>query len=66
MRQVVDNAGNPVKGLFRRADDSLVVINPDEFAKNKISHDAFQALNNEVMILKNQMEKVMEMLNGRT
>lgn len=64
MRQVCDASGKPIKGLFRRADDSLVVIDPTEFEKNKISHDAFQALNNEVQSLKKQIEKILEKLNG--
>jgi len=64
MRQVIDASGNPVKGLFRRADDSLVVINEAEFAKNKISHDAFESLNKEVMELKRQMKLILEHING--
>jgi hypothetical protein len=64
MRQVCDVNGNPVKGLFRRADDSLVVVDPTEFQKNKISHDAFQALNNEVQTLKQQIAKILEHLHG--
>jgi cell division protein FtsB len=64
MRQVCDASGNPIKGLFRRADDSLVVVDPVEFQKNKISHDAFQALNNEVQSLKQQIAKILEHIHG--
>ena len=66
MRQVVDSNGNPIRGLFRRADDSLVVIDQQEFEKNKISHQAFEALNNEVSQLKNQMALILEKLNGKS
>jgi hypothetical protein len=65
MRQVVDSTGVPVKGLYRRADDSLVVIDDCAFMKNKISHEAFDALNTEVMTLKRQIEQILGMLNGR-
>jgi hypothetical protein len=62
MRQVFDKNGNPIKGLFRRVDDSLVVINSTEFEKNKLSHDAFQSLNNEVQTLKAQIAEILEKL----
>lgn len=65
MRQVVDQNGHPIKGLYRRSDDSLVVIDEEAFKKNKISHEAFDALNTEVMTLKRQMEQILGMLNGR-
>lgn len=64
MRQVVDSSGIAIKGLFRRTDDSLVVVNHEEFVKNKISHDAFEALNNEVMTLRKQVNQILESLNG--
>lgn len=63
MRQVVDRYGSPIKGLFRRADDSLVVIDDAEFMKNKLSHEAFESLNNEVQQLKAQMALILEKLN---
>jgi hypothetical protein len=65
MRPVLDSNGNPIQGLYRRTDDSLVVVDDNAFKKNKISHDAFEALNNEVMTLKRQMEQILGMLNGR-
>lgn len=65
MRPVVDSHGTPIKGLYRRTDDSLVVIDEEAFMKNKISHEAFDALNIEVMTLKRQMEQILGMLNGR-
>jgi translation initiation factor 6 (eIF-6) len=65
MRQVVDSNGTPITGLYRRADDSLVVVDDAAFMKNKISHEAFDALNMEVMTLKRQIEQILGMLNGR-
>ena len=65
MRQVFDRSGNPIKGLFRRADDSLVVIDDAEFNKNKLSHDAFESLNKEVQQLKAQMALILEKINDR-
>jgi len=64
MRQVVNSDGTVIKGLFRRADDSLVVVDSVEFQKNKISHDAFQALNSEVQSLKQQIAKILEHIHG--
>lgn len=65
MRQVLDKSGNPIKGLFRRSDDSLVVINQAEFERNRISHEAFESLNTEVRELKKQMEQVLGILSWR-
>lgn len=66
MRQVFDSNGVPIKGLFRRSDDSLVVINPEEFTKNKISHEAFETLNKEVMDLKFQVQQILEKIHGKS
>lgn len=48
MFQVVDASGNPIKGLFKKVDGSVVVKNDMEFKKNLKQHEVFDRLNNQI------------------
>jgi hypothetical protein len=48
MKQIVDSAGNPIKGLFKKPDGSVVVRNDAELKKNLIQHSTFDRLNNQI------------------
>lgn len=48
MKQVIDSAGNPIKGLFKKPDGSVVVRNEPELKKNLKQHETFDRLNNQI------------------
>lgn len=64
MKQVADSSGNVVEGIYRSSDGSLVLNNNNAYQKNKLQHDKFTSLTNEVNLLKEQMTKILEKLNG--
>ena len=64
MKQVTNAAGEPIKGIFRNDDGSIVIINYTELKKSKLSHAAFESLNNEVQELKKQMKQILEHIHG--
>lgn len=64
MKQVVDANGNPIKGLFKNNDGSIIVKDPDGLKKSQIQKNSFLALNNEVVDLRQQLRKILEKLNG--
>ncbi len=66
MIQVVDANGVPIKGLFKKADGSIVVKDQEALRKSQIQKNAFVALNNEVVDLKQQLKKILEKLNGES
>lgn len=65
MKQVVDSTGKEIVGIFRKDDGSFVSMNYAEFKKSKTQHDSFLALNNEVDLLKKQVQQILETLNGK-
>lgn len=66
MKKVLNSRGVHIPNLFRKEDGSFVVKPSPELQKNKLQHDSFEALNNEVRELKKQMKYILELLNGRT
>lgn len=64
MKQVADINGNVVDGLFRNRDGSLSLNNQMAYKKNKLQHDKFTSLTDEVNLLKEQMKSILEKLNG--
>jgi uncharacterized protein YdcH (DUF465 family) len=65
MKQVVDKNGAPVKGLFKKDDKSLVVLDREAFRRSQAQHAAIDTLNREVASLKDQMRQILEKLNGK-
>ena len=63
-KQVIDSSGNVVDGLFRGDDGSLTINNSDAYRKSKIQHEKFASLNDEINGLKEQVNKILEKLNG--
>lgn len=66
MKQVVDSNGNNIGGLFRRDDGSLVVTDITALNRNKISHEVFAALNNEVKVLREQMDQILKVMKWQS
>jgi hypothetical protein len=64
MKQVADLNGNAIDGMFRNKDGSLSLNNHSAYNKNKLQHDKFTSLTNEVNFLKEQMKLILEKLNG--
>lgn len=64
MKQIINREGAPIKGLFKKDDKSIVVLDRAAFIKNQSQHAAFETLNREVASLKEQMQKILEKLNG--
>jgi hypothetical protein len=58
MKQVVDASGNPIKGLFKKADGSVVVRNDAELKKNLTQHEAFDRLNNQITELNARVAEI--------
>jgi hypothetical protein len=63
MKQVIDSSGNVINGLFRNSDNSLIFKDDIALSKSIASNNVFTTLNNEVQELKEQMNRIMEMLN---
>lgn len=64
MKQILDKNGNIISGLFRNDDGSIVANDITTYKKNKLQHDKFTSLTNEVNLLKEQMKNILEKLNG--
>lgn len=64
MKPIVDKNGNLISGLYRNKDGSIVNDDVNSYHKNKLQHDKFTSLTNEVNILKEQMKIILEKLNG--
>ena len=64
MRQVATENGTVIDGLYRNTDGSLSLNNFDAFKKNKLQHEKFATLTSEVCILREQVNKILEQLNG--
>lgn len=58
MKQVVDASGNPIKGLFKKADGSVVVHNDAELKKNLKQHETFDRLNNQINELNTRVSEI--------
>jgi hypothetical protein len=65
MKQIVDRNGSPLKGLYKKDDRSIVVVDKAAFMKSRMQHDAFDSLQSEVNTLKKQMQKILEHINGK-
>ena len=63
MKQVLDVHGNKITGLYKKDDGSFVVVDKDGFKKSQSAKATINGLKNEVNTLKEQMAKIMEMLN---
>ena len=64
MKQIVDDDGNQIFGLYRCKDGSIVTVDISSYQKNKLQHDKFYSLTNEVNILKEQIKIILEKING--
>jgi hemerythrin len=65
MKPLIDLQGNKIIGVFKKEDGSFVSIGYESYIKNKNQHDAFTQLNNEVIMLKQQVQQILESLNGK-
>jgi hypothetical protein len=65
MNQVIDNNGALIRGLYKKADGSLVVNDPQAFNQKKLHHETISSLNNEVATLKEQVKQILEHINGK-
>ena len=67
MKQVADSAGNPIKGLFRQKDGSLVVLDA-ALLNNSIREQEhlteIQTLKNRVTELEFKVKEILEKING--
>ncbi len=66
MKPVFDSSGRKIAGIFQKDDGSFVSMDFESFKKNKTQHDAFATLNNEVTLLKKQVQQILEALNGKS
>lgn len=64
MKPVIDSSGTKIKNLFKNDDGSLVVRDSVGYARNKTSKDAFESINKEVAEMKQQLQLILEKLNG--
>jgi hypothetical protein len=62
MLQVVDSSGNPIKGLFKKADGSVIVKNDTELKKNLKQHETFDRLNNQIKDLTARVSEIENLL----
>lgn len=64
MKQTIDESGKTIDGLFRNTDGSLMINNSSAYIKNKIQHDKFAELTNQVKYLNETVNKILEKING--
>ena len=64
MKQIIDETGKSITGLFRDDNGAIIVNKPSAYMQAQIQSDNFALLNNEVNILKEQMRQIMGKLNG--
>lgn len=63
MKQVFDSKGNPVKGVFKKDDGSIVVKNETELVKNLKQHNIFDRLNTQIQDLTERLTRIESFLN---
>ena len=65
MKQVYDDRLQPINGLFRQDDGSLVVKDDNALKRSQAAHNVFDNINNELALLKEQMRVLLENINGK-
>jgi uncharacterized protein involved in exopolysaccharide biosynthesis len=58
MKQVFDSRGNPLKGIFKKDDGSIVNKNESELVKNLKQHNTFERLNNQIQELMDRLARI--------
>jgi hypothetical protein len=65
MKQVIDESGKVIKGLFRTESGALVVKNELGLKQSIAQHTSIDSLNKEITQLKDQIALILETLNGK-
>jgi hypothetical protein len=65
MKQVVDINGLPINGLFKKDDGSIIVQDDTSLLINRSQHAAFGTINEEISSLKQQVQQLIGLLNGK-
>ena len=58
IKQVFDSKGNPLKGIFKKEDGSIIIKNEPELVKNIKQHNTFERLNNQIQDLTDRLARV--------
>lgn len=65
MKQVVNEYGQSITGLFRTDDGALIVKNETSLEKSRLQHNTFSSLNKEIDQLKGLVKHILERLDGK-
>lgn len=63
MKPCIDERGNILKGLFKKDDGSIVVIDPVALQRAQAQKSQVNKLVDEIELLKTQMHEIMKLLN---
>lgn len=66
MKQCIDEKGNVIKGLFKKDDGSLVVVDPEAYMRSMTQKANATKLQDEIESLKSQISNIMKLLNEKT
>jgi hypothetical protein len=64
MKQVVNDRGDIVNGLFRKEDGSLVVVDSLKLRQAKLLKHNFDSLSNQINTLQQQVQDILVKING--
>lgn len=64
MKNVVDKTGAPIKGLFRKDDGSLAVVDHAGQKRSSVQKKVINDMHAEITDLKQQLKLILDKLNG--